>query len=135
MSSNRTFAQKEKTRTLDWPEFLQRKKYTELEMTDAQLLAADWVTCAVGTQCAAIPRSAGGRPLDDELRALGGLFYDLINKLQQKNLGGGPFGWVQRDALNILHRIEQRSAHLLRQTEEINDLRNIRGPKPSDRQG
>ncbi len=63
-------------------------------------LANSWVTCAVGNQCALIPRN-GSCPIDRDLQRLGNSFaYDILQKR-----------WD--DAFENLISIEKRSSEIL----------------------
>jgi len=61
----------------------------------------EWVTCAVGNQCATIHREYNGEPCDSELADLGCNFTTAIHEKNSKR------------ALDILEQIEIRSAYLI----------------------
>src|SRR5690606_691033 len=64
-------------------------------------LSNSWVTCACGNQCALIPRRLEGDPVDEELNVLGRQFAIQIA------------GFRYHHAIEILHKIEERSSQIL----------------------
>jgi hypothetical protein len=105
----------------NWHDFLE-KDIDELshdEMRVAKDLAGEWVTCAVGSQCAIIPRKFDvvmqGQPLDPTLNHLGIEFYHSITRMKLDH----GYGEVQSfhvhrdDSKLILSKIEQRSAEII----------------------
>jgi len=67
-------------------------------------LSSSWVTCACGNQCAIIPRHYfDGEPVDKILNNLGYDFNEVISERQPIK------------ALNILAKIEIRSAELIKE--------------------
>lgn len=83
----------------DWHHALSHPE--EYELADLDDWAHDWVTCACGNQCAAIPRYSDGGPKDMELHDLGVSFYHCV----------ADQDWDR--AHETLSRIEARSAQLL----------------------
>jgi hypothetical protein len=84
----------------DWNEALKHPEgFADGHLSD---LAANWVTCACGTQCAIIPRNDCGVPSDQELMEHGIIFSARIDK---KDWHG---------AAMALDDIETRSAYLIR---------------------
>lgn len=63
--------------------------------------AAEWTTCACGNQCAIIPRTTYGDPIDQLLMWSGAKFYSDVENQH----------W--EDAKLTLRRIEARSAILI----------------------
>ena len=77
-------------------------------------MAASWVTCAVGNQCARIPRLETGCPVDNTLDMLGTEFYDVIMHWYWETDEADRDAHDHRSrALDLLVRIEQRSAYLI----------------------
>lgn len=85
----------------NWPLFLARTDQTREEWDEANDRAGDWVTCACGNQCAAIPRDHHGEPRDEVLAALGMDFYDAIDCENAE------------EARQVLDKIEARSIDIL----------------------
>jgi hypothetical protein len=99
-----TYAETKGEKPFDWNAFLdaaEAGEITNIEHREAERLAGDWVTCACGNQCAAIPRRAGGSPEDHELWDLGGSFALQIERQKYDRARG------------VLKAIEARSAALL----------------------
>lgn len=112
--SDKTYAETQGKAPFDWNRALDSAIAEEPDhITWRQLChrAQDWVTCAVGNQCAIIPRckSWRGQPYDDRLSNLGLRFFDAVEDR----------GW--RSAKILLDNIEQRSAYLIK--EELAKLR------------
>jgi len=100
----KTYSQTKKMNKFNWYDFLSRAiegKAKESEIVDAQDNSFSWVTCAVGNQCAIIPRDAEGGPLDGTLYDLGVIFNSVVEDSNWKK------------ALQILNRIEKLSAILI----------------------
>jgi len=99
----RTFAQdRYQDATFDWNAFLDNPPlYDSKQHYEARDAANTWVTCAVGNQCASIPRRPGGQPISSELEYLGTRFNDQI----------GEGEW--EDAKTTLVEIEGIAAHLI----------------------
>lgn len=97
----------------DWREFLQRERYTTVELKTAGKLANSWVTCACGNLCEALPRWPGGTPEDQQLARLGNEFAAAVEGLARFHDLGGPTIGAQRLARDVLDKIEARSAELL----------------------
>lgn len=92
----------------DWNDFLDRAidgDITEYEKNKAKILSDNWVTCACGNQCEAIPRYTDGSPMDFLLKSFGDDFGILIWSSEFKQ------------AKRTLGEIEKRSAKI------INNLR------------
>lgn len=88
----------------DWNEFLVNaiiNGVDEVTACNARIRAGSWVTCAVGNQCARLPRRDNGAPLDATLSALGMQFYTCV---YERN-------WVI--AHKMLRKIEERAAELI----------------------
>lgn len=107
----KTYAETNKMKKFNWYDFLNRAikgKITNSEVANAQDYARDWVTCACGNQCSIIPRDEDGEPWDNTLSELGGNFSYEVDDCRWK------------EALNILNKIEKRSALLI--NKEINRM-------------
>lgn len=94
---------------IDWFRLLDRIKSLDKDSKEYRILynrmnrlAGRWVTCACGNQCAAIPRSGEGEPLDLKLYNLGLQFPSYIST---EDYDG---------AIDILHQIETRSSEILK---------------------
>jgi hypothetical protein len=96
-----TYTETQGAPVFDWHAFLAKQSHTDDEWQLAYNLAGGWVSCACGSQCAALPRNEVGAPEDLILYELGTLFS--INILNH-NIEG---------AQAMLGFIEQRSALLL----------------------
>lgn len=103
-----TYTESKRAPVIDWRA---RLDYLIAHTGDAAFLDActneayAWVTCAVGNQCSRIPRERDGRPFDEKIRILGGMFYDRISD--------GEFG----AARDVLEEIELRASKLLSEME------------------
>lgn len=87
----------------DWNVMLNKETITPEEWDKMEMLAASWVTCAVGNLCDVIPRFRSGEPID---RKLGMLGQDFSVFIERRNLLG---------AKQTLEKIEERSAYLIKQ--------------------
>lgn len=86
----------------DWFKFLDLSKKKKLQFQDiADRKSGNWVTCACGQLCDSLPRDESGIPEDEQLHALGVVFYDSIVDSDFKF------------AKKILKRIEKRSLKLI----------------------
>lgn len=96
--------QKLKRRSVtNWPALLDACILLGVGATDEMKdKASEWVTCACGNQCAALPRDADGSPQDSILYDLGINFSDQV---ANDNLV---------KAKKTLERIEKRSTKLLK---------------------
>lgn len=109
MDSSASFCEALGKKPFDWNEFLEKaisKSISEEEYNKACKLSGSWVTCAVGNQCAIIPRdlrSPMPAPIDDQLGFLGGIFHCCI--VDREYL----------EARHILGKIEIRSAQIISQ--------------------
>lgn len=107
MKTEITYAESKGNEPFDWNLFLDDRIHERyLNSTsneDAEIKAEQWVTCAVGNQCAAIPRRENGSnaPADEELFRLG---VEFSGNIELRD-------W--RTAQIILRRIETRSAEIL----------------------
>lgn len=84
--------------------------------------ANDWVTCACGNQCEAIPRGYTGAPKDAELFRLGGQFPVTLEVLHEAvEVGQGKASLkVSADvARQCLADIERRSSEILAEMEAV----------------
>lgn len=100
----KTYAEENEEEPFDWNEWLEdamQGKHSFADWEEANELAEDWVTCACGSQCAVIPRTKEGNPLDLKLMMLGVKFSYLIS--QQDYYG----------AKETLAAIERRSTQIL----------------------
>jgi hypothetical protein len=101
MLDTTTYAEVKGAPPFDWNHFLRKPSRTKEEWDDAHKLAGQWVTCACGNQCAALPRDPWGVPIDYELKRLGCDFADFIALKQPKA------------ARRLLEKIEARTTELL----------------------
>lgn len=62
----------------DWHAFLAQPNHHDDEWHLATNLAGEWVSCACGNQCSAIPRELCGAPQDEQLYELGCAFARQI---------------------------------------------------------
>lgn len=104
-----SFAEDQGQPPFDWNAFLDKPIRSYNEWREAMRLANNFVTCAVGNQCATIPRYNGhshwsdGAPKDDRLHDLGMRF---AKDIADCNIA---------QAKQTLAAIEARSAELLRE--------------------
>lgn len=103
MIATETYAQQHGKQPFDWNAALSDPpdEYDWTKLDHLYNLAADWVTCACGNQCAVLPRDWNGCPRDLMLAHLGDEFMHCISDRD----------WPQ--ARTTLARIEARSAELL----------------------
>jgi hypothetical protein len=73
-----TYAEVQGARPFDWYAFLAKPTHHQDEWHLATNLAGEWVTCACGNQCSAIPRELCGAPQDEQLYELGCAFARQI---------------------------------------------------------
>lgn len=100
--------------SFNWHEFLNKGTWSREELADARKRSASWVTCAVGNQCATIPRDGEGKPFDMELKSLGFDFYDCLSRATGTR---NPVGQME-EAKEILFDIEKRSSELINNQNE-----------------
>lgn len=90
----------------NWITFLKRvikKSPTKIEARRAERKAGNWPTCACGQLCKRLSRESNGMPVDTILFRSGGHFFLAVRN----------HDW--RKALSIFHRIEKRTAKLLKE--------------------
>lgn len=80
MDSNAPFCEAVGRPAFDWHDYLARclseKEISTEEYEKARELSGSWVTCAVGNQCAILPRDLDDNaPEDEELKELGAVFH------------------------------------------------------------
>lgn len=98
---------REQGKFFNWNAFLSRKTCTEKDYLEAIRLASEWVTCACGNLCDAIPRYIGisgsryGSPKDDKLVDLG---YQFMGEIENRKVDSAKI---------TLQQIEERSAEIL----------------------
>jgi hypothetical protein len=85
----KTYAETNSKKPFDWNAFLNKPEHSFEELVLAEFLAGSWVTCACGSQCDAIPRTANGRPQDYFLKSYGMLFYDCIFLIKPRRFSRG----------------------------------------------
>lgn len=113
MSQNKVYAETRGAKRFNWfEELAKRIKKNSGPIVKLSKKAESWTTCACGNQCAALPRTKDGEPLDHELSELG---VDFFNKVHFAS-------W--HDALDILKKIELRSFKLLMDQEVEQLLKN-----------
>lgn len=106
-----SYSEKKGKEPINWRDELTkaiRVEPSDYKHFDLDRAAANWVTCACGNICAAIPRNDHGEPMDDELRGLGASFYNRVKHRQ----------WQR--ASEVLDAIEERSIEVLRRIGRIN---------------
>lgn len=118
----KTYSEEMGKEPFDWHEFLNKNEFTKEELEKACSLSSNWPTCAVGNQCACIPRDRYGGPIDSPLYKLGRKFDEIISEIYESY--DIDSGYVNEEyiveAKNILDKIEQRSAELIHQNENKN---------------
>lgn len=102
----KTYAEAKGERLFDWNKFLNRARRFDEDWEYARALSNNWVTCACGNQCSIIPRDEDGAPYDKLLGRLGMDFHAAISIRRRKR------------ALEILKKIEVRSAQLIKEITE-----------------
>jgi len=75
-----SYSEQECRASVNWWELLDRLEAGEDYWDLAVDLSGNWVTCAVGNQCAALPRHDYGEPKDPRLAELGERFYQDVTK-------------------------------------------------------
>ena len=112
----KTYAESTGNDPFDWNAFLAKDEFTEAELIKALDLAGEWVTCACGNLCDAIPRLANGMPIDCELELLGCNFHEAILSMETHHSWDDfEAALKKRDkARHILAMIEARSIELLK---------------------
>lgn len=73
-----TYTEVQGAQLFDWHAFLAKPTHHDDEWHLATNLAGEWVTCACGNQCSAIPRELCGAPQDEQLYELGCAFARQI---------------------------------------------------------
>lgn len=96
-----TYAETKGEAPFDWNAFLNQETITEEEWKEAFNLAANWVTCACGNLCDAIPRDKYDFPKDQILIELG---VEFAGDICDKDISSAKI---------TLQRIEERSAQVL----------------------
>lgn len=112
----KTYAESTGNDPFDWNAFLAKDEFTKAELIKALDLAGEWVTCACGNLCNALPRHPNGAPLDRELELLGYEFSETIIATQAARSWDDFRSMIKwRDkARRILSLIENRSLELLK---------------------
>jgi hypothetical protein len=118
----KSFASAQGHRPFNWNRFINKRTYTEQELSDAVKLSGSFVTCACGNQCVEIPRhddytffNLRGEPKDKILSRYGFEFHEHIRHMYSAYLDGRIVGLRedQDRAQEILAKIEKRSAWIL----------------------
>lgn len=101
---------------LSWLEHVRFNVGTE-RMQEVRGWAGEWPTCACGNQCAALPRTRGGMPIDAALMDLGLYFLRQLMAMNYAHKFGHflDFEIRRRNALSVFRQIENRSTELLKQ--------------------
>lgn len=112
---------------IDWNSEIKKVRIRNLDkLEDLSYLSENWVTCACGNQCAAIPRIQSvpfmGRPKDQHLAELGTIFAEIMKNLyfhaadcdsfQDKRVKR-EFKELKTKALFTIELIERRSTEIL----------------------
>lgn len=100
-NNHKTYTEGRNYAPFDWNKALDNPDITRKDWADMNCRASDWVTCAVGNQCAIIPRDSVGEPLDEELNWLG---ISFMMAIKNRNV---------EEAKEVLGDIERRSAELI----------------------
>lgn len=115
----KTYAETQGEEVFDWNAALQipYSEMTDEKISKMEDLSNDWVTCACGNQCEIIPRKDKGEPKDEYLVELGCAFYLQISNMRDNfNFGNKlRFESNRAEAIEILHKIELRSAELIKE--------------------
>lgn len=100
-----------------WFLFLEQPddEITEEQIEEAYDKSTQWVTCACGQVCAAIPRNQFNEPDDETLYELGMNFMFKLEEAQEQFYIRDSFRNCLNDAKDILVKIEQRTTELLKQ--------------------
>lgn len=111
----KTYAEANNEPPFDWAAFLHQTSFTQEELNKADELASDWVTCACGNLCDAIPREKEmgdggekleGSPIDRKLSTLGIDFMSAIRGMNEDID-------LRLHAIDLLVKIEKRSSEIL----------------------
>lgn len=96
----------------DWFAFLDQdiELISRDHLEEANALADNWVTCACGQLCKALPRTAGNAPEDKELDDLGMQFAHAMSEVLETQSNT-----VRDEAVEILKAIEARTTLLLQE--------------------
>lgn len=96
MQKHKTYSEQKSAPIIDWNRIISDLKSGKIqkrtvtghrteEFTLIMTNARSWVTCACGNQCAIIPRTPAGRPLDPWLAAAGNYFPEAIEDGESDN--------------------------------------------------
>jgi hypothetical protein len=110
-----TYTQSREQTPVDWNRIIDNRLNNlpdGINQRTLNIWANDWVTCACGNQCAIIPRSSSGTPMDDKLEELG---IDFAHYVRGED-------WVE--ARHTLALIEIRSIVLIERIENAVKLKN-----------
>jgi hypothetical protein len=123
--ANKSFAVQQGKQPFNWNGFLAKATYEwankhAYSMQIASDKAGRWVTCAVGNQCAVIPRLyplTGGEPEDNQLRELGVMFDNQITNMLSYLASRIPnmYEETRISAIQTLYQIEMRSATIIQE--------------------
>lgn len=97
----KTYTEAEGHKPFDWHKALTGPISFDM-WSHLRCLASQWVLCACGSQCAAIPRDLDGEPRDPVLKDLGIVFMQAISMHNAEK------------ALRVLNEIEVRSGQVLK---------------------
>ena len=122
----KTYAEKKRSQHFDWNKFLSKNcsKMTAKEVEYAARKSSSWITCAVGNQCAIIPRySSNSEPIDRRLSKLGNYFFLALEKMRscidnKHDYANDKIAFKEANsyrakAIIILRGIEKRSSELI----------------------
>lgn len=111
----KTYAETRTKGTFNWNKFLAKETYTSEELYEAYLLSGDWVTCAVGNQCACLLRDSVGHPTDSDLALFGYRFHSWIEEMKDaiEMNHTENFDKAKATAIEYLKKIEERSKLLI----------------------
>lgn len=97
--SDKTYSEIKGVPAFDWRSVLDTARVHGMEASEHEKiykLAAGWVTCACGNQCAIIPRNSDGTPFDSLLSSYGMYFANYVLHGEWKD--------AQETLLSIEHR-------------------------------
>lgn len=105
---NTSYARSRDKAPFNWSRFLNRKRLTDKDWEGAYTLSTDWVTCACGNQCAVIPRTSTGEPLDFRLSNLG---LDFMSAIKDKNATKGKrlLRYIEKCSLAIIKQLNKEA--------------------------
>lgn len=136
MTKLKSYAETKGKKPFDWMKWLNKKIYTLRDIRKKNVLSKSWVTCACGNQCSIIPRYEDVQaPKDIKLRGLGLDFNFALGDMQYHfaHERYHAFEYSKQIAINILLKIEERSAILIKkELKNSNKCQNGISSKPQE---